>query len=46
MVNEEGLVNIAAHSNNHTVRNATARTINTTSQLEKLATLARHKDER
>ncbi|MDP1930717.1 MAG: DUF349 domain-containing protein [Gammaproteobacteria bacterium] len=44
MVDESGLVNIAAHSSNHTVRNAAALAISDTLLLEKLATLVRQKD--
>lgn len=43
-IDEETLVNIAAHSNNHTVRNAAALGVTTPELLEKLSTLVRHKD--
>ena len=43
-VEEETLLNIAAHSNNHTVRNAAALSVTTPELLEKLSTLVRHKD--
>ncbi len=43
-VDEETLLNIAAHSNNHTVRNAAALGVTTPELLEKLSNLVRHKD--
>lgn len=44
LVDEQGLVNIAAHSSNHTVRSAAATAITDTALLEKLAALVRQKD--
>ncbi|MES3008521.1 MAG: DUF349 domain-containing protein [Pseudomonadota bacterium] len=43
-VDEETLLNIAAHSNNHTVRNAASLGVTTPELLEKLSNVVRHKD--
>lgn len=43
-IDEETLLNIAAHSNNHIVRNAAALGVTTPELLEKLSALVRHKD--
>ena len=43
-IDEQTLLNIAAHSNNHTVRNAAALGVTEPALLEKLSTLVRHKD--